>query len=182
MQPARRLIQGLAKLATPERCLFTPSDIRALVPDISDQAWRALLSRLNADSGLVRLCRGLYLYEPAERPDGLLLFRAAARLRAGDFNYLSLETVLSEAGVISQVPQGWISVMSSGRSGIISCGRRGTIEFIHTSRKPDQLAEHLTFDDRYGMLRADVALAIRDMRATRRDMDLIDWSVVNEPA
>ena len=182
MQPVRRLKQGLAKLATPERCLFTPSDMRALVPDISDQSWRALLSRSAQEIGLVRLCRGLYLYQPAERPDGLLLFRAAARLRARDFCYLSLETVLSEAGVISQIPQGWISVMTSGRGGTISCGRRGTFEFIHTSRKPDQLAQHLTYDDRYGMLRADVTLAIRDMRATRRDLDLIDWSVVNEPA
>lgn len=175
-------MQGLSRLATAERCLFTPSDIRALVPDISDSSWRTLLSRSAPEIGLVRLCRGLYLYEPAERSDGLLLFRAAARLRADDFNYVSLETVLSEAGVISQVPQGWISVMTSGRGGMISCGRRGSIEFVHTSRKPDQVSEHLTYDERYGMLRADVTLAIRDMRATRRDLDLIDWSVVNEPA
>lgn len=182
MQPVRRLMQGLAKLATPERCLFTPSDIRALVPDISDQSWRTLLSRSAADIGLVRLCRGLYLFQPAERPDGLLLFRAASRLRADDFNYVSLETVLSEAGVISQVTQGWITVMTSGRGSIISCGLRGSIEFVHTSRKLDQVSDHLTYDYRYGMLRADVTLAIRDMRLTRRDLELIDWSVVNELA
>jgi len=182
MQPIRRLMQGLARLATPECCLFTPSDMRALVPDISDQSWRGLLSRAPRDGGLVRLCRGLYLYEPAERPDGLLLFRAAARLRAGDFNYVSLETVLSEAGVISQMPQQWISVMTSGRGGTISCGGRGTIEFVHTSREPHQISEHLIHDRRYGMLRADVSLALGDMRRTRRSLDLIDWSVVNEPA
>ena len=82
MQPVRRLLKGLATVATPQRCLFTPSDMRALVPDISDAAWKTLLSRAVSSGGLVRLCRGLYLYEPAERPEGLILFRAAARLRA----------------------------------------------------------------------------------------------------
>lgn len=35
VQPIRRLYQGLDALASPERYLFTPSDMRALVPDIS---------------------------------------------------------------------------------------------------------------------------------------------------
>jgi len=182
MQPARRLMQGLAAVATPERCLFTPSDMRAFVPEISNAAWRALLSRAVTPGGLVRMCRGLYLYEPAERRDGLILFRAAARLRAGEFNYISLETVLSDAGVISQVPVNRIFVMSSGRGAVISCGRRGAIEFVHTSRTPAAVAPHLSYDSRCGMLRADVPLAIRDMRAARRGLDLIDWSVVNELA
>jgi hypothetical protein len=42
-QPIRRLYDGLSRLASPERYLFTPSDMRALVPDISAEAYRALL-------------------------------------------------------------------------------------------------------------------------------------------
>ena len=112
--------------------------------------------------------------------DGLLLFHVAARLRADEFNYISLETVLSEAGVISQIPQHWISVMSSGRSNHIACGRYGTIEFIHTTRKPEEHLHHLHYDARCGLWRANVPLALEDMRLTHRNLDLIDWGVANE--
>jgi hypothetical protein len=112
--------------------------------------------------------------------DGLLLFHIAARLRANEFNYISLETVLSEAGVISQMPMNWISLMSSGRSNHITCGRYGTIEFVHTTRKPSELMQQLIYDLRCGLWRANVALALHDMRVTHRNLDLIDWSVANE--
>ncbi|MCW1935234.1 hypothetical protein OMD46_01005 [Pseudomonas sp. MDMC_285] len=116
VQPIRRLYDGLSSLATPERYLFTPSDMRALVPDISAEAYRALLSRAARDGKLERICRGLYFYRPAKPTTGLLLFHAAARLRAHEFNYISLETALSDAGIISQIPMNWITLMSSGRS------------------------------------------------------------------
>jgi len=111
----------------------------------------------------------------------LLLFHAAARLRADAFSYISLETALSDAGVISQIPINWISLMSSGRSNTIRCGNWGTIEFVHTAKTPDAVASRLHYDSRCHLWRASVDLALQDMRATRRNMDLIDWSAVNEP-
>jgi len=113
-------------------------------------------------------------------PRGQLLFHAAARLRADTFNYISLETALSDAGVISQIPINWITLMSAGRSNIIRCGAWGTIEFVHTRKRPDDVAEQLHYDRRCHLWRASVALALQDMRATRRNMELVDWSVVNE--
>ena len=50
-------------------------------------------------------------------PSDLVLYHAAARLRADALCYLSLESVLSDAGVISQIPINWITLMTSGRSG-----------------------------------------------------------------
>ncbi len=180
MQPIRRLMQSLEKLASPEHYLFTPHDLRPLLPTLSDTAFKTLLSRAVAENHLKRICRGLYLYKPVAPQNGLLLFHTAARLRASGFNYLSLETVLSEAGVISQVPINWVSIMSSGRSNIITCGRLGTIEFVHTRQQPDALTKDLHYDSRYKLWRASVALALRDMRATHRSVDLIDWSVADE--
>lgn len=180
MQPIRRLMQNLAMLSSPEHCLFTPHDLRALVPDLSEGAFKTLLSRAVQEGYLARVCRGLYLYERGAPLGGLLLFHAAARLRADGFNYISLETALSDAGVISQVPIHWISVMSSGRSSVIDCGRRGTIEFVHTRQRPDELVSQLHYDARCRLWRASVHQALRDMRATRRSLDLIDWSVANE--
>ena len=180
MQPIRYLSQSLERLATSEHYLFTPDDLRALLPETSDAAFKTLLSRAVKGGYLARVCRGLYLYDRVDYPRGLVLFHAAARLRADTLNYISLETALSDAGVISQIPIDWIALMSSGRSNTIRCGPWGTIEFVHTGKGPDDVAKQLHYDQRCHLWRASVALAVQDMRATRRNMDLIDWSIVNE--
>lgn len=181
-QPIRRLYDGLASLATPERYLFTPVDMRSLVWDISADAYRSLLSRASKEGKLERICRSLYLYLPVKADLGSLLFHAAARLRADELNYISLETALSDAGVISQVPINCITIMSSGRSNTISCGRFGTIEFVHTKKKPAALASELDYDQRCRLWRAKPALALRDMKAAKRNLDLVNWGVADELA
>jgi predicted transcriptional regulator of viral defense system len=180
MQPIKRLIQFLDKHASSERCLFTPHDLRALFPDLSYPAFKTLLSRAVSSGHMDRLCRGLYLYKRAMVPNGLMLFHAAAHLRSTEFNYISLETALSDAGVISQIPMNWISIMSSGRSNTIHCGKYGTIEFVHTNQKPTQVVKELRYDTDCRLWRATVKLALRDMRATRRNTDLIDWDIADE--
>ena len=52
---------------------------------------------------------GLYLYPRASHPGGLILYHAAVGLRADAFNYISLESALSDAGVISQIPMNCVS-------------------------------------------------------------------------
>jgi hypothetical protein len=179
-QPMVLLLRKLAQLASDERYLFTPDDLRALVPDISEGAYKTLLSRAASEGHLARVCRGLYLFEATMPSSGLLLFHAAARLRAMQFNYISLETALSDCGVISQIPINWITLMSSGRSSTLSCGRWGTIEFVHTRQKPQDLVGQLHYDARCHLWRATPQQALRDMKAAKRNMDLIDWSVANE--
>lgn len=180
MQPLRFLAQSLARLASPEHCVFAAADLRALFPELSDEAFRAVLSRATSAGVLTRVCRGLYVYTPALPNDGRALYRFAARLRADAFNYISLETVLSDAGAISQVPINTLFVMSSGRSSRIACDRWGVIEFVHTKQRPAEIANDLHYDTECGMWRASVSLALRDTRATRRSLDLVDWSVVDE--
>lgn len=140
MQPKQTLLSDLRQLADGEHALFTSQDLHALLPEQSDSAFKSLLSRAASAGELNRVCRGLYLYEPAYQNDGRLLFHVAARLRPHEFNYISLETALSDAGIILQVPINRITLMSSGRSNIIDCGPWGSIEFVHTARKPDDLA------------------------------------------
>lgn len=180
MQPIKRLSNGLAALASSERYLFAPADLRVLLPELSDSAFKTLISRAVSTGVLQRVCRGIYLYPYVTPPQGLALYHAAARLRADTFNYLSLESVLSDAGVISQLPLNWITLMSSGRSNTISCGAWGTIEFIHTLRTPDSVAPALHYDVRCHLWRASVAQALQDMKATRRSLDLVDWAVAKE--
>ena len=180
MQPIRQLIDTISQLASPQACLFTPSDLRASLPGHSETAFKTLLSRAVSEGYLTRLCRGLYLYEKANPDRGLILPHAAAKLRPLGLNYLSLETVLSDAGVISQIPMNRIMVMSSGRSGVIDCGRWGSIEFVKTRQRPQDLVGSIEYDPRTRLWRAKVAQALRDMRATHRSLDLIDWKAARE--
>lgn len=180
MQPIRYLNQWLSENANDGHYLFTLRNLRPLFAELSELSFKTLLSRAVRSKLLTRICRGLYLYPKPQPNDGLLLFHAAAILRADEFNYISMETALSDAGVISQIPMNWISIMSSGRSNTISCGDFGTIEFVHTNQKPEDLIDNLTYDHHCGMWRASVKLALRDMKAAHRNMDLIDWDIANE--
>lgn len=176
----KTLINWLSQCSGNERYIFSSQDLRALYPDLSDSAFRTLLSRVCRLGLLERVCRGLYVYKRAVHQNGLLLFHAAAHLRSNEFNYISLETVLSEAGVISQVPINSISIMTSGTSGKIFCDKIGTIEFVHTAQKPVDIMDQLTYDVNCRLWRASVSQALRDMKRTHRNCDLIDWGVVNE--
>jgi len=180
VQPIKQLKRVLDSVADEDNYLFLLADLRGALPDHRYGALRAVVSRAERDGLLQRVCRGLYLYPGVDYPRGLLLYHAAAKLRAHAFNYISLESALSDAGVISQIPMHWVTLMSSGRRQIVDCGDFGTIEFVHTQKQPAVLQSELTYDARCHLWRATVALALRDMKATKRNMDLIDWQALNE--
>lgn len=178
MQPLKQLTQVLQSLADRDHCVFSPSDLAAAVPECGQLA--VLLSRATKAGVLKRVCRGIYFYPVPDYPAGNLLFHAAARLRAGEFNYISLETALSDAGIISQVPMNWITLISSGRSHVVDCGDFGHIEFVHTARRPEALSGELAYDADRHLWRASVRQALRDMKVTRRSMELVDQEAVHE--
>lgn len=172
MQPIRQLRDALASLADREHCLFSVADLAAAVPECRQLP--LLLSRAAKAGILRRVCKGVYLYPIRDYPRGKLLFHAAALLRAGEFNYISLETALSDAGLISQVPINWITLMSSGRSHVVDCGDFGNIEFVHTARQAADLAGELAYDASCHLWRASESLALRDMKVTHRSLDLVE--------
>jgi predicted transcriptional regulator of viral defense system len=181
MQATKTLKTALDAISSNVSCpFFTLSDLRSVLPELSAGAFKAVLSRASKKKLLTRICRGLYFYPQQCQSTGLELYHAAARLRTHEFNYISLETVLSDAGVISQIPLQWITLMSSGRSQTIECTGLGHIEFIHTKKKPNDLIKQLHYDRQCHLWRADIALAIRDMKYTQRNLDLIDWELVNK--
>ena len=180
MQPMKQLSQTLEVLANEESYLFSLADLRGALPDAEPDVFKSLLSRAQKAGVLQRVCKGVYLYPRVKYPAGYVLFHAAAKLRADAFNYISLETVLSDAGVISQIPLNWITLMSSGRSHIVDCGKYGHIEFIHTKRKPEDVADQLSFDADRRLWCASVTLALLDMKLTRRSTDLVDRSLAHE--
>jgi predicted transcriptional regulator of viral defense system len=178
LQPLRQLRETLQSLADRNHCVFAASDLAAAVLECAQLS--VLLSRATKAGVLRRVCKGIYLYPVWDYPLGNLLFHAAARLRSAEFNYICLETVLSDAGVIPQVPINWISLMSSGRSHVVDCGDFGHIEFVHTAQKPQEISAELSYDPDRHLWRASVKQALRDTRATRRTMELADEEALYE--
>ena len=169
MQSLQKLKTSLENLADSQHYLFSVSDFFALFPQKSPTALMVLLGRAVKNGSLDRICRGYYIFKNTAYPKDLVLFHLASRLRSEYFCYLSLETVLSENGIISQIPLGCVTLMTSGRSGVINCGRYGRIEFTHTKRSPLNIGHLLTYDFRYGLWRASVQLALYDLRTTGRE-------------
>jgi hypothetical protein len=174
----KQLEHVLRGLATPERYLFSAADLHGAFPE--PRSMDVLLSRAELNGLLKRICRGIYLYPFVDYPRGHVLFHTAARLRASEFVYISLETALSDVGIISQIPINTITLMTSGRGHTITCGDFGRIEFTHTARRPNDIADQLAYDPECRLWRASPALAMRDMRVTRRNKDLINWEVAHE--
>jgi hypothetical protein len=173
MQSTRQFLKSLREIANEQRYLFTPVDLSALLPGMGDSAFKSLLSRLVSRGELARVCRGLYRPVWIQLSHGRILYHAAARLRSGTFTYLSLESVLSEAGIISQIPMQSITLMTRGRGGDIQCGNLGRIAFTHTRQTPEQVMNNLTYDPERRLWVANLDQALRDLRQTRRNLDLI---------
>lgn len=176
MQPIQRLERWLlASHSTRTGRLYSAAAFRSLFPELSQGAYRALLHRAEKRGLLERVCQGIYQYAGAPDNSGLILFHAAALLRAWHFNYISLETALSDAGLISQMPMAWVTLISTGRSAEVNCGRFGTIEFVHTERAMSQIADDLTYDSDRHLFRASPELAMADMRRFNRStIDLVE--------
>lgn len=169
MQPLHQLERWLLQTQAQQRSsLYQANDFRALFPDMNAGAYRALLHRAQRKGLLERVCQGIYQYAGAPDNSGCILFHAAALLRARHFNYISLETALSDAGVISQVPMGWITLVSTGRTATVECGDFGMIEFLHSQRSLTDLQGRVSYDPRCRLFRADNALARHDMYRFKR--------------
>lgn len=175
MQPLKRLERWLlASKPDSGGQLYSSLAFRSLFTDLSPGAYRALLHRAEKIGLLERVCQGIYQYTGAPDNSGHILFHAAALLRARNFNYISLETALSDAGWISQIPMAWITIISTGRSATLNCGRFGTIEFIHTERAMSEIVSELSYDTGRHLFMASPTLALADMRRFNRPtIDLV---------
>ena len=174
MQPIKLLEKTLEQNVDSQHCLFSQQDFSSVFPDMTPENLTVLLSRAVKSNILERICKGIYLYTKTDYDSSLILFKVAAKLRANNMNYVSLETVLSQSGAISQQLLGWITVMTAGRSGIINCGRFGTVELIHTAKNFGKIMPELRLDRVTGMFWASEKLALQDMKDCKRPTDLVE--------
>jgi len=152
--------------------VFSHHDLRKLFSQDSHKTFNEGLKRL-VKSGILRhACRNLYVNENARQLDGYTIERIAKTLRRGEYNYVSLESMLSEYGVISQILMDRITIMTTGRKGVYHTAY-GVIEFTHTKRTVTDILNG-TLKVRQRPLRvASKETALRDLRRVGRNTNLI---------
>ena len=181
MQPITELETILEQISSPERFLYSRNDLKNLFPHFSDANLNMLLSRAVKRGRLARICKGIYIYTKVPYNSSSILYKTASKLRASWINYISLETVLTSHSIISQQLPNWITVMTTGRRGIITCSSYGTIEFIHTAKNIADIRNNLFLNERTGMLEANPRQAYQDMVDTKRPtLELVDMEILKE--
>jgi hypothetical protein len=90
-----------------------------------------------------------------------------------DYCYVSLESRLSELGLISQIP-GVLTLMTSGRSQRYET-LYGAIEFTHTQRDVPSLceADEIVYDNDRAIHVATADCALRDLKRVGRNLNLV---------
>jgi hypothetical protein len=155
---------------------FTPPSFSTLMGGIEPTYLKLRMKRLSDQGILVRAARGIYVnpYARSLPPDvrrGLLRF-----LRPREITYVSLESKLSEAGVISQIAT-VLTCMTTGSPGRFETPW-GAVELTHTDREIQVGTDVTAQDD--GTLEATLRTAVRDLRRVGRNLDLIDEEILAE--
>ena len=152
--------------------VLTKSDLEKLFPDEEEKALEKSLQRLVKDGILERVARGVYLNSMAQSKKSHIAEDIAVTLRRGCFSYISLESMLSEYGVISQVPVRRLTVMTTGAKGSYDTPY-GTIEFTHTKRRPADIVKRTLYVNTRPLRIASQAAALRDLLRVGRNTDMI---------
>jgi predicted transcriptional regulator of viral defense system len=159
--------------------VLTKGDLAKAFPGEQDKALEKSLQRLVADGILERVTKGVYLYPYAKSKRANTVEEIAAVLRRGCYSYVSLESRLSEYGVVSQVPISRISVMTSGARGVYATPY-GTIEFTHTKRRPAEILKRSVSEPGRTLRLAKRDAAVQDLLRVGRNTSMIDQEALRD--
>ena len=173
------LEQALRRIDKQGVWLLSRAQLRVLFPDESTDTLKKSLARHSRAGRLLRVAHGLYANPVARSMSAYRLEAMVPRLRPLDFNYLSAETVLAERGVISQMTQNYLTIMTTGASKRYTTPF-GTLEFTHTKRDYRVQRDQMWFDEQRGFWVATVALAYRDLKRLGRNTGLVDPEELEE--
>lgn len=171
-------IKRLAEFDQKGRYVFAARDMAKVFPEDSPRSREATLKRLVASGILERPAKGIYVYALSRNLGADTIELVAKTIRRGEYNYVSLESALSDYGVISQVPVGRLTVVTTGRKGEYKTPY-GVIEFTHTDRSISDILHSMK--DRGRPLKiAAKAAALRDLKRVGRNTHLIQQEVADE--
>lgn len=164
-------ISKLDEFSRNGRYVFHLHDFDKIFPDESPRALKASLTRLVESHILTRAAQGIYVYERGTK-DSYVLEHIVKTMRRGEYSYVSLESALSQYGVISQIPIDRLTVMTTGRSGEYKTPW-GVIELTHTERSVSDILAG-TIVTKSPIRFAKKETAVRDLRRVGRNTHLID--------
>src|SRR6218665_559780 len=156
------LIHRLAALDKKGVYILSKADIGKMVPGEGAKATENFFKGMVPDGLLPRPARGISVTPAAASRNSRIIEDLAKALRPGALCYLSLEAILSEYGVISQIPMGRITVMTTGASGTHETPF-GTIEFTHTKRPVADILAHTQRIEGRPLRIAHKMAAVRDL-------------------
>ena len=152
--------------------VFTIHDLEIAFFEEEGRTFADTIKRLVNAGYLERIARGVYLNPNSRFEGGYLLHKIAATLRRGTYCYVSLESALSQYGVISQIPVQYLTIMTTGRKGKFTTAY-GTIEFTHTDKRYEDIIN--------GMVRgpeplpfASPEMALTDLKRVGRNTHLVN--------
>jgi len=176
------LITSLMNLERRGVFVLTKKDIGKLFPLENEKSMEKSLQRMVKDGLLIKAARGIYINAlVASRHKSWMLENIAKALRPGKLSYVSLESMLSEHGVISQIPLSRLTVMTTGAGGIHDTPY-GTIEFTHTKRSIPEILDRTIFIKDRPLRIAKKQAAVTDLLRVGRNTDMIDYEELNEAA
>lgn len=140
--------------------------------DYPDKASLKVALSRHVKAGVIeRLGPRLY-GNPFCNPPAFALYRLANFLRPNEDLYLSLESVLSEASWISQVPA-CITFVTTGASYRFDTPL-GAIEFVHTEEDPNKWVGHLTYIADRQIWQASPEKALEDLKRYGRNLHMVN--------
>ncbi|MBS6031925.1 MAG: hypothetical protein KIB40_02050 [Pantoea sp.] len=164
-------INTLDKFSLQGRYVFHLNDLKDMFFGESERALKASLKRLVDADILTRAVQCVYVYKRAPK-DSFILEHIVKTVRRGEYNYVSLESALSQYGVISQIPIDRLTVMTTGRGGEFKTPW-GVIELTHTQRSVSDILSS-TVETKSPIKFAKKETALRDLRRVGRNTHLID--------
>lgn len=164
--------QVLRELDQRGKYVFTKHDMAKLFSHDKPKALDEGLNRLVKAGILKRPCRGIYVNEHAKSFDSYTIEHIAKALRRNEYNYVSLESMLSEYGLISQIPLDRLTVMTTGREGTYKTSY-GVIEFTHTKRPLKNILDHIQTTKGRPLRIATQKTALRDLKRVGRNLHLL---------
>ena len=156
------------------RYVFTRRELAKLFAEDSPKTFTEGLNRLVRGGLLQRAARGIYVNPHAHSFDSHVAERIAKALRPGEHNYVSLESMLSEYGEISQIPIDRLTVMTTGRKGTYQTPY-GVIEFTHTKRPVSDIISQIKQVAGRPLRIASREAAWRDLKRVGRNTQMVNW-------
>lgn len=157
---------------------FRLSDLRLWPENTeSDDSLRESIKHYCAAGLFLRVCDGIYingLVNPFQK-NPFARYSLANELRPNSKNWESLESRLSDIGIISQVPNR-LTFMTTGKAGIEKTAL-GTFEFSHA---PVNFDPDVRFLEETGSFHATASQAWKDLQFVNRNTDLVDLEALGE--